>query len=193
MYNKIKSIQKIVEMELNMHRFFIPNSYQEFINVLIAMKNCTIRTDHAFKTENLPFYIYDTADGFKKAEKIWSEAETEEYKLIISDGIKYDNIQEYNMVVKIDKRGEFIFEASEMKIPLRHMYSYPLLSCSGNIADKVTKWEVYNQRYGINKLDIKRDLEELYLYHIFNKWLEITKYPIPVGVQNQKTIFWQVI
>ena len=124
---------------------------------------------------------------------IWEESIEKEYKLIISNGIQYDNIQEYNMVVKFNKKGDFLFEASELKIPLRHMYRHPLLSCSGNLKDEVSQWEIYNARYGINKIYIKNDLLSLYNYQLFNKWLEITKYPIQVGTKNKNIVFWQII
>ena len=44
-----------------------------------------------------------------------------------------------------------------------------------------------------NKINIKNDLLTLYNYQLFDKWLEITKYPIPVGVKNNNIVFWQII
>jgi hypothetical protein len=194
MYNKIASMNRLVNQGLNVHRFYIPETYAEFCNITEKLNKCTIRTDHAIKTEDLPFYIYDVDfEGKMKGLGIWKDSEECDYKLIISDGIKYDPIQEYNMVVKFDKNGDFIFEASELKIPLRHMYRHPLLSCSGNLTDGVSEWNIINQKYGINKVHIKDDLLELYNYGIFNKWLEVTKYPQPVGMQNKNIVFWQVV
>jgi hypothetical protein len=194
MYNKIKSLQSIVDKGLNVHKFYIPDTYQEYSHLIEKLKFCTIRTDHAIITEDLPFYIFNSSkDTIQKMNDIWNDCLTKEYKLIISDGIQYDNVQEYNLVTKIQENGDFIFEASELKIPLRHMYRHPLLSCSGNIADEISQWEVYNARYGINKINIKQDLLTLYDYQIFDKWLETTKYPIPVGTQNTNIIFWQII
>jgi hypothetical protein len=181
-------------MGLNVHNFYIPNTYEEYKNITHQLKFCTIRTDHKFITEDLPFYIYDSnKDSEDKLISIWNESQQKEFKLIISNGIQYDNIQEYNMVIKLQKNGDFIFEASELKIPLRHMYRHPLLSCSGDISDEIPQWDIYNARYGINKINIKNDLLTLYNYQIFDKWLEVTKYPIPVGIKNNNIIFWQII
>jgi len=194
MFDKIQSLQSIVKLGLNVHRFYIPNSYEEYIKLINDLNLCTIRTDHETKKEDLPFYVVNTfKDNSEYINKIWDVSQQYQYKLIISDGIKYDNIQEYNLVTKIDKNGDFIFEASELKIPLRHMYKYPLLSCYGNISDEITEWSIINNKYGINKCSIKRDLETLYTYGIYGKWLEITKYPQGVGIKNEPIIFWQIV
>lgn len=194
MFNKIKSLNNIINLGLNVHKFYIPNTYEEYCDLINKFKLCTIRTDHKFITEDLPFYIYDSnKDNETKLNSIWNEAQKKEFKLIISDGIQYDTIQEYNMVIKLQNNGDFIFEASELKIPLRHMYRHPLLSCSGNISNEISQWDIYNKRYGIDKINIKKDLLLLYNYQLFDKWLEITKYPIPVGIKNTNIIFWQII
>lgn len=194
MFNKINSLKSIVKLGLNVHRFYIPNSYKEYIKLLQDLSFCTIRTDHETIKENLPFYIVNTQkNDMRLIDNIWDEAQQNNYKLIISDGIKYDSIQEYNLVTKINENGDFIFEASELKIPLRHMYRYPLLSCYGNIADKISDWDIINNKYGLDKRTIKRDLEILYTYGIYNKWLEVTKYPQGVGIKNEPIVFWQII
>jgi len=194
MYDKINNLKSILKQGLNVHEFHIPNTYKEYKKLINEFKICTIRTDHKKISQDLPFYIFNTEkDNKEKLNTIWIETIGREYKLIISNGIQYDNIQEYNMVVKLHKNGDFLFEASELKIPLRHMYRYPLLSCSGNLKDEVSQWEVYNARYGINKIYIKNDLLTLYNYGIFDRWLEITKYPVPVGVKKENIVFWQII
>ena len=194
MYSKINSLKIIINKGLNVHNFYIPYNYDQYKLLLNELKFCTIRTDYKTIPQDLPFYEFNIEkDDENKLNSIWNESKEKEYKLIISNGIQYDNIQEYNMVVKFNEKGDFLFEASELKIPLRHMYRYPLLSCSGNIADEISQWEIYNARYGINKLNIKNDLLTLYNYQLFDKWLEITKYPIPVGVKNNNIVFWQII
>ena len=194
MYNKIKSLQTIVNKGLNVHKFYIPDTHEEYKNLINEFKFCTIRTDHRIMSQDLPFYVFDIEkDNEDKLNSIWEESQEKEYKIIISNGIQYDNIQEYNMVVKFNEKGDFLFEASELKIPLRHMYRYPLLSCSGNLKDEVSQWEVYNARYGINKIYIKNDLLSLYNYQLFNKWLEITKYPIQVGTKNKNIVFCRLL
>lgn len=194
MYSKIASLKNLVNMGLNVHEYCIPESQSEFLDCLCKFQFCTIRTDHAEQSQNLPFYVFDlNKDGIKKGYDIWAESCVCNYKLIVANGIKYDNIQIYNMATKLNANGDFIFEASDLKVPLRHMYRYPLLSCSGNISDKIHNWDIYNQLYGLNKSNIKKDLEELYCHNIFNKWLEVTKYPITVGTQNRDIIFWQIV
>lgn len=188
------------DMGLNIHNFTIPECYMEFAYAVLNRGKCTIRTDHAWKTDDLPFYVISITEENNTIGKfiedrvsdIWDIAYQEGYKLIISDGIKFDPIQEYNMTVKLEKNGDFIFEASELKIPLRHMYRHPLLSCCGNVADDVRGWHIFNQRFGLDRISIKKDLELLYTYEFFGKWLEITKYPEGVGTKNENIIFWQI-
>lgn len=193
MYEKISSMQNILNRGLNIHKFHIPETYAEYTDILNELEFCTIRTDHATISKDLPFYIFNSAkDDSSKQNNIWNEAKTNSFKLIISDGVQYDHIQRYNMVVRLQRDGTFMFEASELKVPLRHMYKHPLLSCSSNIAEEISSWTVYNTRYGISKHEILKDIQRLYTYEIFDKWLEITKYPIAVGIRNERIVFWQI-
>ena len=195
MFDKIKSLNNIVNLNLNLHKFYIPDTYEEYRNLVYKFELCTIRTDHKFISEDLPFYIFNKQkDNDEYLDLIWDKALGKQYKLIISDGIKYDNIQKYNMVAKIQKNGDFLFEASDLKIPLRHMYRHPasLLSCTGNLSDGIHLWHMFNKRYGIDKLIIRRDLLTLYNCGLFDKWLEVTKYPIPVGIKSENIVFWQI-
>jgi len=195
MFDKIESLNNIVKLNLNVHQFFIPKTYEEYRDLVNKFGLCTIRTDHKYISEDLPFYIFNKQkDGEEELNLIWDESQGKQYKLIISNGIKYDNIQKYNMVMKIQKNGDFIFEASDLKIPLRHMYRNPssLLSCTGNLSEGIHLWHMFKGRYGIDKLIIRRDLLTLYNSGLFDKWLEVTKYPIPVGMKNEHIVFWQI-
>ena len=193
MYRKIESLKEITKIGLNTHRYFIPNSYAEYRGLLRSLGVCTVRTDHSNKTKDLPFYVVNIHETeMEQVEFIWSDSIKNEYKLIISDGIKYDNIKEYNIVVKFNRNGDFIFDASELKVPLRHMYRYPLLSASGNIADSVSQWDVIHNKIGVNKLSIKKDLEIMYTYGVYNRWLEATKYPKEVGINKENIVLWQI-
>jgi hypothetical protein len=170
MLNKIASLNKLIDMGINVHKFYIPNTYDEYKTIVNELGFCTLRTDHKDKTEDLPFYIFNSSkDNEDKLNSIWNESQQNEYKLIISNGIKYDSVQEYNMVIKLQKNGDFVFEASELKVPLRHMYRHPLLSVSGNISEEVSEWKIYHARYGVDKTTIKKDLLSLYNYQIFDK------------------------
>lgn len=196
MFDKIESLNSIVKLNLNLHQFYIPETYEEYIKLTNEFELCTIRTDHKYISEDLPFYIFDKQkeQDDEYLDLIWNEAQGQQYKLIISNGIHYDKFQKYNMVVKLQKNGDFLFEASDLKIPLRHMYRHPasLLSCTGNLSEGIHLWHMFNKRYGINKLFIKKDLLTLYNYGLFDTWLEITKYPIKVGTKNEDIVFWQL-
>ena len=193
MFEKIQSLNNIVSLGLNVHQFYIPRTYEEYIAIVSRLGKCTIRTDHEVIENDLPFYVI-TSEEREDLDLIWDEAQSNQYQLIISNGIKYDPIQKYNMVVKLQSNGDFTFEVSDLKIPLRHMYRYPwsLLSCVGNLTENVNLWHMFNKRYGIDKLIIQRDLLALYNYGLFDKWLEVTKYLVPVGMKNENIIFWQI-
>ena len=93
MYNKIKSLNTIVNKGLNVHNFYTPNTYEEYKNLINEFKFCTIRTDHKFISQDLPFYVFNIKkDNEEKLDSIWNESQEKEYKLIISNGIQYDNI-----------------------------------------------------------------------------------------------------
>jgi len=193
MFAKIESFKKLVSLGLNVHRYFIPESYEEYVDTVKDLTVCTIRTDHQSIVVDLPFYVMDTTKCHPLVvESIWKTALKNDYKLIISDGIKYDPIQEYNLVARFESNGDFIFDASELKIPLRHMYRCPMLSCYGNISEEVSEWTIINNKYGLDRCIIKHDLELLYSYQLYNQWLEVTKYPKGVGIQHEPIVFWQI-
>lgn len=199
MFNKIASLNNLKNAGLNVHNFEVPEDFSQLWFLIKRFKQCTIRYDHNEITESLPFEVVheneweDFNKLFERISLLWYDSLRNNFKLIVADGLKYDPIQEYNMTVKFQKNGDFIFEASELKIPQRHMYRHPLLSCSGNIASTIHEWEIHNNRYGLDKTIIKRDLERLYVYNIFDKWLELTKYPEPVGIYKKDIVFWQVL
>jgi hypothetical protein len=200
MYDKLASMEWIKHTGLNIHQFYVPKDVHEFSRIVIDLEKCSIRTDHATRTKDMPFYtmnIFEVKDFCRAIIDIWSESEREGYKLIVSDGIKYDPVQEYNMTIKIAENGDFDFEASPEKVPLRHMYRFPLLSCSGNVGEETSEWMVRNKRHDLNRVDIRHDIwylyEQCYRYKLFGHWLELTKYPVPVGVQGERIVFWQIV
>lgn len=200
MYDKIASMEWIRDHGINIHRWIVPTDYNEFLTAVQAFGKCSIRTDHATETKDMPFYVIDSEIPESHVNillNIYNETYVGGYKLIVSDGIKYDSVQEYNMVIKIAKNGDFVFEASPEKVPLRHMYRFPLLSCNGNVCDKANEWLITNFRRDLNRDDIRRDLgylyEQCYRHKLFDMWLELTKYPIPVGLQERHIVFWQIV
>lgn len=204
MFEKIKSLEKIKKLNMNYHDYTIPESFMAFVGCCVRYGEFTIRMDSDTITDDLPFFIKSVTvnlfgdirnDDITWCYHLWvTYHDGLGYRFIVSDGIKYDNIQDYNIVAKIECDGEFVFEASDLKRPLRHMYRSPekLLCCSGNIKDDISQWNIINNIYGIDRRKIKRDLETMYTYQQHGKWLECTKYPIGVGVKKENTVIWQI-
>lgn len=180
-----------------MHEYVIPETFVELCNYVTHYDKCTIRTDHKEITNDLPFYIIDSTKKSYLIElaNIWTEAKEKSYKLIVTNGIKYDPIQNYNFVVRFSSNGNFTCEASDLKVPLRHMYRYPekLLSVSGNISDDIQEWKIYNNANGVNRIELKHDLEEVYTMQIMDRFIECTKYPFPVGIFKKQIVYWQIV
>jgi len=59
MYDKINSLKTIVVKGLNVHKFHIPDTYEEYKNLINEFKYCTIRTDHKTISQDLPFYVFN--------------------------------------------------------------------------------------------------------------------------------------
>jgi hypothetical protein len=111
MFDKIQSLNDIITLDLNVHQFHIPETYEECVALVDEFGLCTIRTDHKYISEDLPFYIFDKQKeaNDEYLDSIWDEAQGKQYKLIISNGIQYDQFQKYNMVAKNTKeRGLYI-------------------------------------------------------------------------------------
>ena len=61
----------------------------------------------------------------------------------------------------------------------------------GNITDKLRDIQFYGT-VNFDKKAILQDIQYLYTKEIFNKWIEFTRYPIRVGINNEKFVFWQI-
>lgn len=180
---------------LNIHEFVVPDSYEEFLKVLENYNfTCTIRSDNQRKNLILPFYII-TEENNSLFRTIWEISLLNNDKLIVTNGLKYDKLQSYNIVVKFDLNGDFIFEASSKKVPLRTMYKYPeyLLSAYGNIDDRLGDWKVIHEVYGLDRRMLYNDLYKLYELRLFNRYLECTFYPIEVGIYKKDYVIWQIV
>jgi hypothetical protein len=200
MYKKIESLQRIKQLGLNLHNFFIPESFKEFLNLAFKLRHFTIRTDAEYISQDLPFFIVNIEEidmVHSHLLDIWNKIKDKDCKAILSDGIKHDKVQVYNMCINLQKNGDFILEASHLKIPLRKMYAFPndLLSCVGNICESPIHWLYENKTYMINRYNLWKDIVNLYANYneiLFNNWAEITKYPKNVGIQNKDIVFWQL-
>lgn len=194
MYKKIQDLNKLISLGINVHEFNIPEDYNEYKNIILKFNNlCSIRCDHESITKDLPFFVINKGDE-SFLNKVWEISKEKSYKLIIANGLKYDKIQNYNIVVRFTEQREFIAEISPEKVPLRYMYRYPenILSISGNIDDSIRDWYIINQVYGLDKRIILDDLKELFDLNIRNKWIECTFYPSPVGLLEKNYVVWQI-
>lgn len=197
---KIRSIEEIHELGLNTHNMTITRDFFEAMDAVVRYKRFTIRTDkHSYNIGHwdtggdLPFFMQkEDVQDISKYEALLSKLIEQEYYLIITDGIRYDDIQEYNAVVKIQKDGQFETEMSIAKVPLRKMYNYDgLFGATGNIADTIRDIEWF----GVQLYDKKQtllDVQHIYEMGIYNRVMELTKYPIKLGVKHDNFIYWQL-
>lgn len=195
MYKKLKSLTKLEEMGLNTFPIWIPRTSQELLRIVKMAGKVTIRFDSVDENANdLPFYIlqenWESLDF--SCDQIFKEAYKSGCILLVSNGIHFDSAQKYNLVAKINKNKDFVVEACAEKVPLRKMYSYPLLSLAGNLNDKIHDWNVISGIYGIDRRQIKELLLELYDLGLTEHWIECTVYRHPVGKKNQPIVFWQI-
>lgn len=189
MYKKKRSLEYLERNGFNIFPFYIPRNLSEFQRMVNSMKMVTVRFDAKDeRVDNLPFYIVKKTDGKERLERIMAQAIATKCILLVSQGIQYDAIQKFNLVAKVNYEGTFIAEASAEKVPLRHMYQFPLLTMTGNIDDSIRDWNC-SQYYGIDRRIIKDILVRL---PIKDKWVECTYYPVPVGIKNENLIYWQV-
>lgn len=194
MLDKIKSLIYLDSKGLNHHLWYTAETFLSFKHIIKSLGNfCTIRTDHLEKENDLPFFIVKN-ETEERLKEIWDIIEIGNYVPIISNGIKYDVDQLYNLCLKIESDGSFIFEASTLKIPLRHMYRYPdeLLSAYGNISDRPNQWNFVNNTYGIDRFQLLKVLQKIYTLGIYNKYIECTVYPYSVGVFDDNIVFWEI-
>lgn len=114
---KIDSIRDLHRRGMNTHEMVITNNLSEAVAAAKAYGEFTVRTDGApgwGDGSDLPFFVHtgswDPTGHFKELleEGLW---------LIISNGIKYDPIQNYNAVASISKNGDYHIELSARKVP----------------------------------------------------------------------------
>lgn len=195
--NKRQSFEYLKQLGLNIHKYYVPQSFKEFYDLANNLVYFTVRTDiDTAHKGNLPFYIIDMHDINQSPSlySIWEHSTRNNLVLIVSDAIHYDKDQKYNAVVNISKDGKFMLEASALKIPLRKMYEHPanLLTITGSIASPISTWQVPLPRYGIDRIELRNLLEYLYSLKIYDRNLELTVYPYPVGVLYEPIVFWQI-
>lgn len=199
-YSKIASILKIKNQGLNIHNTVISEKVEEILKVAKDYGMFTIRTDRVTKWEKgwegkseFPFIVQDTpTNNYEQLENKLNQLVSEGFVFIISDGIKYDKIQDYNAVAILKVNGDFRIEASTEKVPLRYMYKRGnIFIAEGNITDKLRDIQFYGT-VNFDKKAILQDIQYLYTKEIFNKWIEFTRYPIRVGINNEKFVFWQI-
>lgn len=200
--NKINSIRSIQQLKLNTHNTVITKSLAEALNTIKEFSQFTVRTD-ADRYEgltwgngsDLPFYMQP--EPLDDVRYLWFKNEFTKlldagFYLIIANGIKYDNIQCYNAVVRLQSNGDFKADMSVRKVPLRKMYQYgDMFGAIGNIADELSE-VFWMKQTPYDRHDIVRDMGLLYTYEIYNKDIELTRYPMKVGTLNDYFVFWQI-
>ena len=122
-YSKIASILKIKNQGLNIHNTVISEKVEEILKVAKDYGMFTIRTDRVTKWEKgwegkseFPFIVQDTpTNNYEQLENKLNQLASEGFVFIISDGIKYDKIQDYNAVAILKVNGDFRIEARQKK------------------------------------------------------------------------------
>ncbi len=169
---------------LNLHNTVITQDIHEAMDTVRNFGMFTIRTDCNSSTAGVwkngtqfPFIVQSKEiENYKDIEcKIQSLIDSG-YALIIADVIKYYNIQIYNAVAYLEENGKFIVEVSTKKVPLRKMYHYDgIFIAEGNICEGVREVDFYGV-VDYDKIELLRDMGELYTKGIYKKWIEFTKH-----------------
>lgn len=191
MGKKTLCLKKLEEQGVNVHEYKEIRSLEELIHYVELHPNMSVRFDDEYGTTDLPFYVIDNGNR-ELLTTIALEAEHGKYTMLVSNGHQYDAGQVCNFVGRVDLTGKFELEYSTKKIPLRHMYRSGTTSVRGNYGESST-YDYLNQfENPISKKDLELILTYLFKMKIYNRDIEGTLYPYPVGVQKQNIVIWQV-
>ena len=171
MREKVESIKRLKAMGLNMHKTVISEDAEEIEAIAKNWQRFSIRTDGLHRLRDMPFFMqkeYLDKTGDADLKKFLKQGMQDDLCFIIADGIKHDDIQLYNGVARISPNADFSLEMCTAKVPLRKMYGYPTFKT------------------------LMRDLLDLYGLQIWGKYIEFTKYPVPIGEGASPYVFWEV-
>ncbi|MGN0485555.1 MAG: hypothetical protein ACI4HI_18605 [Lachnospiraceae bacterium] len=160
----------------------------------------SIRTDREYGiTKDLPFFLIDSKQQYDSIRSRLMRCIEEGMILILSDGHRYDNALQFNMVLCIDCDGSFLAEYSSRNVPLRHMYRFPddLAHISGNINERYQDWDISNRiAGGIDLRELESILNQLYLMiektMLYRRYLELSVYKVPCGTKQEPIAYWEI-
>lgn len=199
-YRKVDGLKNLMRMGLNVHDNVITNNIVEAMDAVRKFGRFTVRTDININTTEgwgngtqLPFIMQKReTENTDLIQEQLRDLIYRGYMLIITDGIKHDEIQDYNAVATIYKNGDYKVEVSTKKVPLRKMYSYDgIFIAEGNTCDNVWNTRFYGN-VDYDRKSIIKDMQELYTKEIYGRAIEFTKYPIDVGIRKERLVFWQI-
>lgn len=194
MREKVESIKRLKAMGLNMHKTVISEDVEEIEAIAKSWQRFSIRTDGLHRLRDMPFFMqkeYLDKTGDADLKKFLKQGMQDDLCFIIADGIKHDDIQLYNGVARISPNADFSLEMCTAKVPLRKMYGYPTFNLTGNLADGLRSCSMLGD-VQISPKSLMRDLLDLYGLQIWGKYIEFTKYPVPVGEGASPYVFWEV-
>jgi len=195
---KGKNLNELKSRGINVHEYEIFTDKIHERMLLYMSKNClcTFRADPRVKRDERPFLVYRC--GITKEEEILefiNECKGNNYDVVASDGLRFDAIQEYNLVVML-KDDEIRIEGSGDKVPLRKMYKNTInfFAVIGELSENVRSFESYGTtQKRPSSAELERVLNKIYeIKEAEEHTFELTVYPREVGVLNEKIVFWQI-
>lgn len=191
MGKKTLCLKRLQEAGINVHEYEEVRSFEELIRYIELNPNMSIRFDDDQGTTDLPFYVIDNGDQ-EHLREIVEQAKIGNFTMLVSNGHQYDADQICNFVGKVSPDGTFELEYSIKKIPLRHMYRRGTTSVRGNYGDLSTYSYLNRNDNIISKQELEDILTYLFQIKIYNRDIEGTLYPYPVGVYKRNIVIWQV-
>ena len=201
MSSKIDSLTNIDKLGLNHHNYVVVYDIAQADYLAKKFKyKFSVRTDKLNGyNKDLPFFLFDNEIEYFCNRKMLQTLLSCNYTLIFSDGHLYDDFLKYNMVLYIDRNGDFIAEYSAKNVSLRHMYQYPneLSLIRGNINERYCDWCLSNIRVaGIDVRIIREKIYEQFLiidkFNLYGRYLEMSVYMKSCGVNNSDTVYWEI-
>lgn len=191
---KKNNLDKIVQMNLNVHEYKLIDNIDDLIEYSNFNNKFSIRFDSTDGRHGLPFYTYDnTKDNKDKFNSIIEQMNILDCKLLVSNGYMYDNNIKFNFVIDIKENNDFILELCSKKIPLRNMYDNNCTTIiTGNLFDDYKDFTITNGEYNTySKNDIEKVLD-IIIKNMSIKYIEGTIYDVNVGILNKDIVIWQI-
>ena len=193
---KKNNLDKIVQMNINVHEYKLIDNINDLIEYGNINNKFSIRFDSIDGRHGLPFYTYDSNRDTNREElfnNIIEQMNILDCKLLVSNGYMYDNNIKFNFVIDIKENNDFILEICSKKIPLRNMYDNNITTIiTGNLFDEYKDYKITNQEYNTyTKNDIEKILD-IIINNISIKYAEGTIYDTNVGIFNKDIVMWQI-